>query len=58
MENNIIIFPKNKITQEEKDIVNKEAIDKQYKQILQQQKEILKQREEIWQIWQWYGMQY
>ena len=50
MTNNIIIFPKNKITQEKKDIVNKEAIDKQYKQLLQQQKEILKQREEIWQI--------
>ena len=50
MTNNIIIFPKNKIEQEEKDIVNKEAIDKQYKELLQQQKEILKQREEIWQI--------
>jgi len=50
MINNIIIFPKNKIEQEEKDIVNKETIDKQYKEILQQQKEILKQREEIWQI--------
>ena len=50
MENNIIIFPKNKITPEEKNIVNKEAIDKQYKKLLQQQKEILKQREEIWQI--------
>ena len=48
--NNIIIFPKNKIKQEEKDIVNKELIDKQYKKILEQQKEILKQREEIWQI--------
>jgi len=50
MTNNIIIFPKNKIKQEEKDIVNKELIDKQYKKILEQQKEILKQREEIWQI--------
>ena len=50
MTTNIIIFPKNKITQEEKNIVNKEAIDKQYKKLLQQQKEILKQREEIWQI--------
>jgi hypothetical protein len=48
--NNIIIFPKNKITKEEPTIVNKEAIDKQYKKLLQQQKEILKQREEIWQI--------
>jgi len=50
--NNIIIFPKNKIEQEEKNIVNKEVINKQYKEILEQQKEILKQREEIWQIWQ------
>jgi len=58
MEDNIIIFPKNKVKQEETNIVNKEEIDKQYKEILQQQKEILKQREEIWQIWQWYGMQY
>ncbi len=48
--NNIIIFPKNKIKQEEKDIINKELIDKQYKKLLEQQKEILKQREEIWQI--------
>ena len=50
MTTNIIIFPKNKVTPEEKDIVNKEAIDKQYKKLLQQQKEILKQREELWQI--------
>mgnify|MGYP003109796733 CR=1 FL=1 len=50
MTNNIIIFPKNKITKEEPIIVNKEAIDKQYKKLLQQQQEILKQREEIWQI--------
>ena len=50
MTTNIIIFPKNKIAQEEKNIVNKEAIDKQYKKLLQQQQEILKQREEIWQI--------
>jgi len=50
MTNNIIIFPKNKIEQEEKDIVNKEAIDKQYKEILKQQEEIIKQKEEIWQI--------
>ena len=42
MINNIIIFPKNKIEQEEKNIVNKKAIDKQYKELLQQQKEILK----------------
>ena len=49
MTNNIIIFPKNKIEQEEKDIVNKEIIDKQYKQILKQREEIKKQREEIWQ---------
>ena len=50
MEDNIIIFPKNEVKQEEKDIVNKEAINKQYKELLQQQKEILKQMEEIWQI--------
>ena len=50
MTTNIIIFPKNKIKQEEKNIVNKEVINKQYKEILEQQKEILKQREEIWQI--------
>jgi len=47
---NIIIFPKNKIEQEKPTIANKEAIDKQYKKLLQQQEEILKQREEIWQI--------
>ena len=34
MTTNIIIFPKNKIKQEEKNIVNKEAIDKQYKKLL------------------------
>ena len=50
MTTNIIIFPKNKIKQEEKDIVNKKTIDKQYKELLEQQKEIIKQREEIWQI--------
>lgn len=50
MTNNIITFPKNKIEQEEPTIVNKEAIDKQYKKLLQQQEEILKQREELWQI--------
>ena len=50
MTTNIIIFPKNKITPEEKNIVNKEAIDKQYKELLEQQKEIIKQREELWQI--------
>ena len=50
MSDNIIIFPINKKVKEETDIVNKETIDKQYKELLQQQKEILKQREEIWQI--------
>ncbi len=50
MTNNIITFPKNKIKQEEPTIVNKEAIDEQYKKLLQQQEEILKQREELWQI--------
>ncbi len=57
MINNIIIFPKNKIEQEEKNIVNKKTIDKQYKELLQQQQEIIKQREEIWQIRQRNGMQ-
>ena len=50
MTTNIIIFPQNKVRQEEKNIVNKEAIDKQYKELLEQQQEIIKQREEIWQI--------
>ena len=50
MTTNIIIFPKNKVTQEEKNIVNKKAIDKQYKELLEQQKEIIKQKEELWQI--------
>ena len=50
MSNNIIIFPINKKIKEKTNIVNKEIIDKQYKELLQQQKEILKQREEIWQI--------
>ena len=50
MTNNIITFPKNKIEKEEPTIVNKQAIDKQYKRLLQQQEEILKQREELWQI--------
>tara|TARA_R100000742_G_C4239050_1_gene59082 strand:+ start:54 stop:206 length:153 start_codon:yes stop_codon:yes gene_type:complete len=50
MSNNIIIFPINKKVKEEIDIVNKETIDKQYKQIIKQREEILKQREEIWQI--------
>tara|TARA_X000001388_G_C2201273_1_gene111368 strand:+ start:831 stop:983 length:153 start_codon:yes stop_codon:yes gene_type:complete len=49
MTNNIIIFPKEKIIKEENNIINKEIIDKQYKQILKQQEEIRKQREEIWQ---------
>jgi hypothetical protein len=48
--NNIIIFPKSKIEKKEPTIANKEAIDKQYKKLLQQQEEILKQREELWQI--------
>ena len=50
MTTNIIIFPKNKVTPEEKNIVNKKAIDKQYKELLEQQKEIIKQREALWQI--------
>ena len=50
MVNNIIIFPKNKIKKEEPTIVNKQAINKQYKKLLQQQEEILKQREGLWQI--------
>ena len=49
MNNNIIIFPKEKIIKEENNIINKEIIDKQYKQILKQQEEIRKQREVIWQ---------
>ena len=48
--NNIIIFPKDKIIKEENNIVNKEIIDKQYRQLIKQQQEIIKQREEIWQI--------
>ncbi len=47
--NNIIIFPKDKIIKEENNIVNKEIIDKQYRQLIKQQQEIIKQREEIWQ---------
>ena len=50
MTTNIIIFPKNKVTQKEKNIINKKAIDKQYKELLEQQKEIIKQREKLWQI--------
>ena len=50
MTTNIIIFPKNKVTPEEKNIVNKKAIDKQYKELLEQQEEIIKQREKLWQI--------
>jgi len=49
MTTNIIIFPQNKVIPEEKNIVNKKAIDKQYKELLEQQKEIIKQREELWQ---------
>lgn len=48
--NNIIIFPKDKIIKEENNIVNKEIIDKQYRQLIKQQQEIIRQREEIWQI--------
>ena len=47
--NNIIIFPKDKIIKEENNIVNKEIIDKQYRQLIKQQQEIIRQREEIWQ---------
>ena len=47
--NNIIIFPKQKIIKEETNIVNKEIIDKQYRQLIKQQQEIIRQREEIWQ---------
>jgi len=36
MSNNIIIFPINKKVKEETDIVNKETIDKQYKQLIKQ----------------------
>ena len=50
MSNNIIIFPINKKVKEETDIVNKETIDKQYKQLIKQQEEILTQKEEIGQI--------
>ena len=47
MSNNIIIFPINKKIKEKTNIVNKEIIDKQYKQLIKQQEEIKKPREEI-----------
>ena len=47
MTDNIIIFPKEKISKENNNIVSRQDILKQQEEILLQQQEIIKQKEQL-----------